>query len=285
MIDTSFLDQLNKFQLILSKRITSNYSGARISTAHGRGIVLKDYRIYVPGDDFRAIDWKVFARTDKLHIKKYEEERSLSVHVIIDSSASMDYGNKITKFEYASMLGIGFAFIAMKQQEKFQYATFSEKLHYIRPKRGMHQLAGMIEHMNKVKPEGVSMLDLSLQQYRKYINSKSYIVLISDFLLDINQIKKSFPRLGEHEIIVLQVLDRKEIELGMQGDLRLHDSETNSILRTFMTQRMRQNYQNKLKDHIMEIEKECLALGYKYYTVPTDENIFDVFWKIMSQNR
>ena len=141
MIDTEFLDLLGKFDLIIRKRITSNYSGARLSTAHGRGVIIKDYRIYVPGDDFRTIDWKVFARTDKLHVRKYEEERSLSVHIIIDASASMDYGSgKHTKYDFASMLGLGFAYLSMRQNEKFQYSIFADKLHYFRPQRGMHQL-------------------------------------------------------------------------------------------------------------------------------------------------
>ena len=77
MIDISFIDQLNRFSLVVHKRVTSNFVGSRRSIAQGRGIVFKDHRIYSPGDDFRAIDWKVFARTDNLYVKNYEEERSL----------------------------------------------------------------------------------------------------------------------------------------------------------------------------------------------------------------
>jgi len=282
MIDTTFLDLLGKFDLIIRKRITSNYSGARLSTAHGRGVVIKDYRIYTPGDDFRAIDWKVFARTDKLHIRKYEEERSLSVHIIIDASASMDYGSgKYSKYDYAAMLALGFGYISMRQNEKFQYAIFSDKLYHFRPERGMHQVVGMADSLNKIKPQGTSKLGDALSQYTKYVKSKSYIVILSDFLLDVDEIKRSFPKFSDHEVVVVQVLDRKEMDLAIEGDLRLHDAETQGVLRTFITPRLRTSYQQKLKDHVLAIERECDALGFKYHLIPTDKDIFDAFWEML----
>jgi len=282
MIDTTFLDLLGKFDLIIRKRITSNYSGARLSSAHGRGVVIKDHRIYTPGDDFRTIDWKVYARTDKLYVRKYEEERSLTVHVIIDASASMDYSSgKYTKYDYAAMLGLGFAFISMRQNEKFQYSIFADKLHFFRSQRGMHQLVGMVDSLNKIRPEGQSKLGESLSQYKKYIKTKSYIVILSDFLLDIEEIKKSFPKFSDHQVVIIQVMDRKEIDLAIEGDLRLHDAETQGVLRTFITPRLRTNYQQKLKEHMMAVEKECDSLGYKYYLMPTDKNIFDAFWEML----
>ncbi len=282
MIDTAFLDLLGKFDLIIRKRITSNYSGARLSTAHGRGVVIKDHRIYTPGDDFRTIDWKVFARTDKLHVRKYEEERSLTVHIIIDASASMDFSSgKYTKYDYAAMLALGFAYLSMRQNEKFQYSIFGDKLYHFKPQRGMHQLASMVDSLNKIKPEGESKLGDALSQYTKYIKTKSYVIILSDFLLDIEEVKKSFPKYNEHEVVVIQVLDRKEINLAIEGDLRLHDAETQGVLRTFITPRLRTNYQQKLKDHVLAVEKECDSLGFKYHLVPTDKNIFDAFWEML----
>src|SRR3990172_11741202 len=92
MIDTNFLSQLKRFHIIVKKRVTSSFIGSKRSTALGRGLVINDFRPYVPGDDYRAIDWKIYARTDDFFVKRYEEERNLAVHVIIDASKSMDYG-------------------------------------------------------------------------------------------------------------------------------------------------------------------------------------------------
>jgi uncharacterized protein (DUF58 family) len=106
MIDQEFLHQLDRFALIINKRITSNYIGERFSQATGRGLIFKDHTIYTPGEDFRSIDWRVFGRTDKLYIKRYEEERNLAVHIILDFSASMGFGTTMTKAEFASSFNI-----------------------------------------------------------------------------------------------------------------------------------------------------------------------------------
>jgi len=282
MIDASFLNQLDRFNILIRKRVNSNYTGARFSVAHGRGIVIKDHRIYTPGDDFRAIDWKVYARTDKLHIKKYEEERNLSVHIILDASSSMDFGKPTTKFEYSAMLALGFAYLALKNNEKIQYCTFNETMNLFRPRRGVSQILGMLDHFNSMKPAGVSKMQESIEKYKKTVKNKSYIVIFSDFLIDIAEIKKALMRLsaGEHEVVAVQVLDKSEINLKLEGDLRLHDSETRSVMRTFMTERMKQEYKDKLKMHIMAVEKECDLLGIRFKLVSTNVPLFDVFYDL-----
>ncbi|MBA3064658.1 DUF58 domain-containing protein, partial [Candidatus Woesearchaeota archaeon] len=83
MITTEFLSQLDRFNLVVKKRVTSSYTGERRSVMHGRGITIKDHRIYAPGDDFRSIDWRIYARTDDLYIKRYEEDKSLTTHIIV----------------------------------------------------------------------------------------------------------------------------------------------------------------------------------------------------------
>src|SRR3972149_8491344 len=128
MISTDFFEQLDRFHLVIKKRVTSSYMGPRKSVATGRGLMFKEHRIYSPGDDIRLIDWKVFARTDDLYIKTFEEERNLTVHIIMDASASMGFGKPVSKFDYAAMLGVGFAYLAMRDNEKFQFSTFSEGL-------------------------------------------------------------------------------------------------------------------------------------------------------------
>ena len=134
MIDSSFLDQLSRFSLVVNKRVTSTLTGPRKSIMSGRGSTFKDYRIYAPGDDIRMIDWKVFARTDNYFIKVQEEEKNLVVHTLIDKSSSMDFGKPVTKFDYASMIGLGFSYLAVRENEKFQFATFADTLDVFQPK-------------------------------------------------------------------------------------------------------------------------------------------------------
>jgi len=281
MIDTSFLDQLTRFNLVINKRVTSNLAGPRRSLATGRGLTFKDYRIYAPGDDIRLIDWKVYARTDHLYIKAYEEERNLTVHIIIDASASMGFGKPISKFDYASMIGVGFAYLALRDNEKFMFSTFADNLEIFQPRRGMSHLAAMVQHLNSIKPKGFSKLRDTIAQYRKVIGSKSMLVLVSDFLVNIEEIREAFYLLGNNDVKIVQVFDRVEKELQMEGDIKLIDSETKGMLRTFISPRLRMQYQQQLDDHCAKIEEVCNKLNIDYNLVITDTPIFDTFYKIL----
>ena len=282
MINTQFLDQLTRFNLVVNKRVTSTISGPRKSHAAGHGLTFKDYRIYAPGDDIRLIDWKVYARTDNFYLKVHEEEKNLTVHIIIDRSASMDFGKPISKFDYASMIGVGFGYLAMRENEKFQFSTFADTLELFQPKRGMSHLAAMVQHLNSIKPKGYSKLADTLRQYKKVIGSKSMLVVVSDFLVNIEEIREAFYMLGDHEIKIIQVLDRAEKDLKMEGDMKLVDSETKGMLRTFVSPRMRMEYQQQLDAHCAGIEEVCNKLGIQYNLAVTDTSIFDTFYKIIN---
>ena len=280
-INTEFLSQLNKFSLVVHKRVTSNYIGPRRSIALGRGITFKEHRMYSPGDDIRSIDWKVFARTDDLYVKTYEEERNLTVHIIVDFSASMNFGKVISKFDYASMLGVGFAYLAMKENEKFQFSTFSDELEVFQSKRGVGQLMAMVEHLNSVKPKGRSKLKDTMQQYRKLIGSKAMLVLISDFLIPIEEINEALYLMGDNEIKLVQVLDPVEKELKLLGDFKLKDSETGSKMNTHISPRLRMQYQDMLSSHSSKIAETCDKLGMKFHQIVTDTPVFDAFYQIL----
>lgn len=282
MINTQFLDQLTRFNLVINKRVTSTISGSRKSAMGGHGLTFKDYRIYAPGDDIRLIDWKVYARTDNFYLKVHEEEKNLTVHIIIDRSASMDFGKPVSKFDYASMIGVGFGYLAMRENEKFMFSTFADTLELFQPKRGMSQLAAMVQHLNSIKPKGYSKLADTLRQYKKVIGSKSMLVVVSDFLVNIEEIREAFYMLGDHEIKIIQVLDRAEKDLKMEGDMKLKDSETGGMLRTFVSPRMRMEYQQQLDAHCAGIGEVCNKLGIDYSLAVTDTSIFDTFYKIIN---
>lgn len=281
MIDTSFLDQLRKFSLIVHKRVTSNYSGPRRSIASGKGISFKDHRIYAPGDEIKLIDWNVYARTDDLYVKNFEEERNLTLHIIVDYSESMNFGKQFTKFAYSCMLGVGFAYLAMKDNEKFQFSTFSDDINVFQPKKGMSQLASMVYYLNNLKTKGQSKMLDALTHYKRFISGRSMVILVSDFLLGIDEIKEALHRLGRNEVKIVHVLDPVERSLAITGDSILKDSETKEEMRTNISPRMRIKYQEMLDEHAKDIEKICLALGYEYHLITTDKPLFDAFYEIL----
>ena len=280
MITTEFLDYLDRFRLIINKKVTSNYTGKRTSLYTGTGATIKDYRIYSPGDDWRLIDWKIYARTDHLYIRRYEEERNLVMHALVDSSASMNYGSPVTKFEYGAMLGVGFAYLALKENEKFQFATFSEDVKVFQPRRGLGHLASMIEYLNSVRPASKSRFKDMMVKYKKFLTSRSYIVIVSDFLFDIDEIREGLLTLasGNHEIKVMQVLDTTEKDLPVEGDVKLKDAESTETLRTYIGPKLVVEYENKLEQHIARIGKICTGIKANFCVATTATPIFDIFY-------
>lgn len=282
-IDISFLRHLDRMALLINKRVTSNYIGERSSMGGGSGLVLKDYVQYTPGDDYRRIDWKVFARTDRLYIKRMEEERNLTIHIVLDFSASMGFGKPFKKSEYASMIGVGFAYMGMRNNEKFVVSTFGDDLQMFKPGRGGSQLAKMVEYLNKKKAEGQSNLEKSLALYHKtQVKTKSLIVIVSDFLYDVEHIREAIARFKNHFVVLVQVLDKSEKSLDLEGEFRLEDSETKSVVRTYISPFVRKRYLELMDEHQAKIKDVCGEIGAQFFVTSTDEPIFDAFFRILS---
>lgn len=284
MIETDFLKHLNRLSIIINKRVTSNFAGERPSIHTGQGLLFKDHGIYTPGEDFRRIDWKLFARTDKLHIRRFEEDKSLVVHVLIDCSGSMNYGSQTyKKFDYASMIGIGFAYMAMRRNEKFVLSTFSDRFELFSPKRGRRQLIATLDYLRNKKAEGMSKFEEALSGYSKCIKHKSLIVIISDFLYDPEDVKRVLYRFKNHTIKLVQVLDPLEVHLNLRGEFKLKDMETKGFMRTFISPFLKQHYMEKLQDHTSRLRWIANSLNAGFVSVSTDAPIYDAFYQILQR--
>ncbi|MFC1740994.1 DUF58 domain-containing protein [Nanoarchaeota archaeon] len=284
VIDLTFLKQLDRFDVVLKKRVLSNYAGSRQSKNFGTGLVFYDYKDYVLGDDFRAIDWKIYARTGDFYIRRYEEERNMRIHVVIDASASMNFGTKFKKFEYASMIGLGFCYMALRNNESFEVSTFAENLEIFRAKKGMNKLIGTMDSLNKAPLKGRSKFRDSIEQYRSAIRTKSMVIIISDLLFDPEELKHALYRFKKSEVMVIQVLDSSERELSLEGDVILSDSESHDSMRTYVSNRVIENYSDRLLDHIYSIKKVCDSMNMKFLSVSTETPIFEAFYTLLGNN-
>ncbi len=272
-----FIKQLDRFHVVLKKNVSNQYQGSRQTQISGGGLTFKDYKDYVRGDDFRNIDWRVYARTDKFYIRRYEEERDLIVHIIVDASGSMNFGSP-TKYEYASLLGIGFAYLALKNNEKFDFSTFAEEMSPVRAQKGKKQLAKLLDYLTSHNIQGKTRFE-SLQKATKLVKTKSFMVLISDFLYDAKEIESVLARYKHSQILCIQVLDPIETAFSLQGDYVLEDMELGTRIRTFITRRLKNQYRREMQEHIDSIKSTAQALGHEFITVHTGEEIFDAFYK------
>jgi uncharacterized protein (DUF58 family) len=277
-IETEFLKSLDRLQIILKKRIYADHHGEHVSTHGGEGLVFQDFKPYTPGDDFRYIDWRVYARTDKFFIKRFEAERNLVVHILVDASASMNFGRKTTKFEYAAQVGLGFAYIAYRNNERFNMSIFTEHVNAFKAKKGAANLAYLFDFMGGLRIEGKSNFLQSMDEYRKHITSRSMIVFISDFLYDLAEVEEIISRYHKSQVFLIQVLDVEERDLSLSGDVILEDAETRDKMRTFVSMRMKNTYQQKLDEHIAKLKDVCERHGTSFISVSTNTPIFEAFY-------
>ena len=281
-VDPLFLKQLDRFNIIFKKKVTSSLVGERESRFMGSGLIFSEYANYNPGDDFKHIDWRAYARTNKLFVKRFEEDRELVVHVIVDFSASMNFGAKVKKYDYASQLGLGFCYIASKNNEKFVLSTFNEHLDFFKASKGKRQIAAIVDFLEKKRPKGVSAFRDSLFQYKSLIHQKSLVVIISDFFTSLEEIKEILYRFKRNKIKLIQVLDHVESKMDIRGDYYLTDLESGESLRTFIDPYLRKQYFDKLHKHNSQVKDACSEVGADFYSVCSDEDIFNAFYRILS---
>ena len=279
-MDTEFFQELDRFSLLVKKRVSTAYSGGRKSLRFGHGISPVGYREYRKGDDFKLVDWKVFGRTEKLYIREHEEERSLVVHILLDGSASMDYEGK---FSFASRLAAGFAYLAAADNEKYAISLFCKKLYPGEPKRGRMSLFQSIEDLDVTKPHGGTSLKAVADQMDSLLKSTSLVVLISDLLGETEDALYSIYRLAGHELVVIQVLARSEMELDYSGDIKFVDPEGGEPVITRITEAERSEYLKKLSQHNHQIQEACRQVGADYFLFASDRPVFDAFSEMLSR--
>ncbi len=279
-MDTEFFKELERFALLVKKRVSTAYTGGRKSLRFGHGISPVGYREYRRGDDFKLVDWKVYGRTEKLYIREHEEERSIVVHVLLDASASMGYEGK---FSYASRLAAGFAYLATLENEKYAISRFCQRLYPGEPRRGRRHLFQAIEGLDRTTPRGGTRLKLVADQFEALVGTTSLVVVISDLLEATDEVISSIYRLSDHDLVVIQVLAAEEAELRYGGDVKFVDLETRQPMITRVTEGERQEYLQRLEEHNTRIAAACSQAGADFFLFRTDRPVFDAFSEMLSR--
>jgi uncharacterized protein (DUF58 family) len=280
MIEIDFIDELDRFNLALKKNSTEVQEGEQSSASTGQGMVFEDHKKYLPGDDIRKIDWKAYARTDDLYIKRFEEEKSITLHILVDRSSSMDFGKKEKKYDYASKIGLAIAYMAANTNDRFRFSVFSETITDISAARRNPNIGAMVETLNQLRKTPESKIEKCITEYSARIENKSVVVIISDFLTDIEEIEESVNRLSGSDVVLVNTFDIEEIDPSLEGDKILQDPESDSELRTYVSNKSKSEYKEKLENHMREIEETAEKYGADYILASTEEDVFESFLKV-----
>jgi uncharacterized protein (DUF58 family) len=282
VIDPAFLDELGRFDASLKRTTTELRQGEQESPDVGEGLTFADYRQYVQGDDIRQVDWKLYARTEEYYIKQYEAERNLTVHVLVDASASMDFGEgDQNKFEYGAKLGLAFAYLLADEGNEFRISTFRdghERLDGGRSNRG--ELLRVIDLLNETSLEGSADVQSTLEGYASRIDSRSMVVVASDFLADPDAVAAGIGALAEHDLVLTQVLTPEELSPAVRGDAIFEDVESDDSRRTYFGERAAGRYRSRLDDHVDAIARRARSLRATHQLVDTGSDFFDAFGSV-----
>lgn len=280
MIEIDFIDELDRFNLALQKNSTELQEGEQSSSSSGQGMVFEDHKKYMPGDDIRRIDWKAYARTDDLYIKRFEEEKSITVHILVDRSSSMDFGKKEKKYDYAAKIGLAIAYMTSNTNDRFRYSVFSETITDISAARRNPNIGAMVDTLNQLRKTPESKVEKCITEYSSRIKNKSVVVIISDFLTDLEQLESAISRLSGSQVILVNTLDIEEIDPTIEGDKILQDPESDSELRTYISRKTRNDYRTKLEKHMEGIQETAEKYGADYILASTGEDVFESFLKV-----
>ncbi len=284
LFDDAFLKRLEYLEIVSRKRFSALNRGERRSKKLGAGLEFADHRRYSPGDDFRNIDWNVYARLGKLLLRLYEEEEDLFVYVLIDASLSMSVGES-AKLDYAKKIGASLAYIALANLDRSSLATFSEKLgSRLLPVRGKSQIFRIFEFLNKVEPGGMTSFEEAMKGFVHDTKRRGLVVVLSDFYAqDGWEGGLNLLRYHRFEPVVIQVTDLRELEPNLRGDILLIDAETKVQKEITLTPRLLQKYREAHAAFCGELEAYCKSHQVPYYQAPVQRPFDEVVMTMLRE--
>jgi len=275
-IDPRVLMRIRNLEFRARVVVEGFWSGIHRSPYHGFSVEFTEYRQYSPGDDPRYLDWRVFARSDRHYLKRFEDETNLRCHLIADQSRSMTFGSaSYSKAEYAATLAATFAYFLHLQGDAVGLLAFDEQVRAYLPAR--HRLA----HLRRLilaleEPAGGRGTDLVTPLLRvvEMVRRRGLILLISDFLAPLEQLERALLQLGAcgHDVVLFQVLDPAELAFSFHEPAMFEDIESG---RTLLVDpgAVRGEYMKRLEAHCATLREMCHRLGHDYLRLPTSQPI------------
>lgn len=277
MLDDEFLRKLEQLSL-LSRRIRTGPSrGENIALHRGASLEFADHRLYQPGDDFRYLDWNIYSRLGRLFVKVFTAEENLTVHILLDTSRSMAFGNP-TKLWYAGRLAAALSYLAISNLDRVGVSAFAEGIeHSLPPIRRGSQVLTVFDYIAALRPSGRTDVNLALRDYSLRTRRPGLAILITD-LLDRSGFEEGLRALlyRRFDVMLIQVLDEQEIEPGFSGSLRLVDGETAEESELDVDRDSVSRYRERLSSFFGKIEEFCLGHGIEYLRTTTRVPFEDV---------
>jgi uncharacterized protein (DUF58 family) len=279
-LDPRFFRQLQQLKIVARKAFLGSRSGSHISMRRGHGLEFSDYRLYTPGDDFRHIDWNVYAKTDKVYIKEFREEQELNIMVLLDASASMAHGIKddsADKFNLARDIAISLGYIGLVNGDSVTYGVLGKT---ISPRFvGARALSRVVSLIDSIKPVGTFSYVHEVRKAVSKLRLPGKCFFISDFLVDHVELFEALDllRAKNYEITLIQILSPQELKLDLSLEQdRVYDCETGAELDLSVDRSSLLEYAKALSSHLEPIETYCRKSNLLYALLSSSETLQEV---------
>jgi len=274
LVDAQFFATLEDLELIARVAVEGFLQGLHRSPYVGFSVEFASHREYLPGDDLRHLNWKLYGRQDKLYVKQYDAETNLDLHLLLDWSGSMTTASgKIGKQRYASCLVAAIAHLALLQRDAVGLTLFGDRiLEHIKPRSKSNQLDEILQALVSTPLRPHSESANVLHEVAELMPRRGLVVLISDLFYDLNELLSGLDhfRFQGHDILLFQILDTLERRLPVEGAIRFHDLETGEDLVT-QAQDIRPAYQAAIEGWFTELDQACRTRELERVTLTTDE--------------
>ena len=280
------IKRISRLDLRAQHIVEGFLSGMHRSPYFGQSVELLQHREYTPGDDLRHVDWQVWARQDRLYVKQFEEDTNMRVNLLVDVSASMQYGNgAFNKYEYASTLAACLAFLVLRQQDAIGCLTFDDRTRAKIPTRSKrNHLNAVISSLDASEPADKTDLFEILKQSAEVFPRRGMMIVISDLFSDPKTTLRGLKLLRQrgHDVLVLHVMDDDEIEFPFTGPTRFEDMESETRLNCD-PKALRDGYLDALNDFLSEVKRGCAKSNIDYALVRTSDPFDAVLAEYLSR--
>lgn len=280
------LARIHSLELLARTVVEGFMAGLHRSPRLGFSTEFAEYRPYMPGDDLRLLDWKLFARTDRYYVKKYQGDTNTHGTIIMDVSASMNYGStKLTKHDYACYLAASLAYLINRQQDAVGWIAFADKpLQYIPAKHRPGHLHTVLLAIEKAATKKQTNIAYSLERVATLIKRRGILIVLSDLYAEPDELLRGLKHLRfcGHDVLVFHILDEHELDFPFTQSLYLHDVETDEE-KHVVPERLRPQYLTLIHEHIETVQRECGRAGIDYVLMKTSEPLDRALFSYLSR--
>jgi uncharacterized protein (DUF58 family) len=259
--------------------VMGNLAGAHKSPLAGFAVEFAGHREYVPGDDPRHIDWRLYFTRDRYFIKQYEMETNFVCHLVLDVSASMRYGQDgQQKLDYAAKMASTLGFSIIRQNDKVSLATFDDRVRsFIQPSNSMAQIIRMTDHLDEIQPVEKTDMSACLTELAGRMQRREIVMIFSDFFTDLDRLESALQllRFSQHEVVLFQTLHHDELSFSFDGMVRFDGLEVPDQLLT-QTEDIRKAYLDEVAAHREQFDTLCLRNRIERVEVDTSRDMAEV---------